>query len=105
MMIHSESAQEAQRDRLKRLHQEVHMLYKRSQPLKILNDPDIKEVFKLDEAKRKTKGVVALETWTKLAAQVLHVGEERLKLHRENGLERWLNREQTYQEALVGSSI
>ena len=45
--------------------------------------------------------LVALETWTKLADQVVHVGEKKLKKQKENGLDKWLNREQTYQEVLM----
>ena len=44
---------------------------------------------------------MALETWTKLADQVVHVGEKKLKKQKENGLDKWLNREQTYQEVLM----
>ena len=56
----------------------VHVMYKRAKVLHTLNDFDIKEVFKLPEKKKKRQGVVALETWLRLAEKVLHAGEEEL---------------------------
>ena len=55
------------------------------------------QLFKLAEDKWKRKGVVALETWTGMAEKVVQRAEDKLEHTRKNGLDKWLNRELTYQ--------
>ena len=65
----------------------MEVLYKQEKRVRILNDPDVRQIFKLDIEKRKKKGVVALETWTELAGKVLEKAEKELEQRRNTGLE------------------
>ena len=96
--LHGDTIHESRDKRIANLQDKVSLLYRRAHRLKQMNDKDVTIVFKLDEKKRKKKGVVALETWTELAEKVLNAAEERLERIRENGLTKWLNRETEYQD-------
>ena len=59
---------------------------------------ELKIVFGTKKQKREKvmkKGVGALEIWINLAESVLTTVDKEIK--KQNGIERWLNREQTYQ--------
>lgn len=42
--------------------------------------------------------MVVLETWTNLAEKMVNEAENKLSRIRQQGLDKWLNRETTYQE-------
>ena len=75
----------------------VSVLFRRAERVKCLQDEDVLQLFKLAEDKWKRKGVVALETWTGMAEKVVQRAEDKLEHTRKNGLDKWLNRELTYQ--------
>ena len=92
---------ESREKKLSTLKKLVDNLFQQERQVRIMNDSDVRKVFKLDKEKQKKKGVVSLETWTELAEKVLVVAERKLEQQQQNGLDKWLNRQLTYQEALV----
>ena len=99
--LHGSNIKEGREKKLKNLQDIVSVLFQRAERVKCLQDEDVRQLFKLNEEKRKRKGVVALETWTDMAGKVVQRAEEKLEHTRKNGLDKWLNRELTYQSSDV----
>ena len=70
------------------------LAYKIAKELQIYNKEEITKVFRLSIHKRKKYGVVALESWLKLANKVL----EKASAQATTKMEQWLQRKSTYIE-------
>ena len=80
------------------LKKKADILYKRSKLYDYDAHRELKVVFGTKKQKREKvmkKWVGALDIWIKLAESVLTTVDKEVK--KQNGIERWLNREQTYQ--------
>ena len=95
--LHGNNHKEGKQIKLDNLKRLVDILYQRADKVKCVEDKDVQAVFKLHKEKRKKKGVIALETWVNLAEKVTEKAEKELADIQRNGLDKWLNRELTYQ--------
>ena len=102
--LHGQNVKEGREKKLQHYQSLVSILYKQAHKVACLMDNDVTQLFKLSEERQKKKGVVALETWTGLAEKVLAQAEEKLQKIQENGLDKWLNRELTYQAIKPGGN-
>ena len=102
--LHGQNVKEGREKKLQHYQSLVSLLYKHAINVACLCDNDVVQLFKLPEERQKKKGVVALEMWTGLAEKVLANTEEKLQKIKENGLDKWLNRELTYQATHTGGN-
>ena len=96
-VIHGNTIEEARRNKIKVLQESVLLLYRRAQISHRFMDAGERRTFWMDVAKRVKGGVIALETWVKLATLVLEKVEERVEKRRSTQIEQWLNRMFSYQ--------
>ena len=99
--LHGTNQKELRDKHLQNLCSQVDLMYKRAKELMPYNKNELKVVFKQKAERRKKHGVVALESWLKLANNVIDTAQERAN----NKLEQWLQRNPRIQkEAVVGGS-
>ena len=60
-------------------------------------DAKERKIFRLEASRRMQGGLIALESWVKLAELVLDKVEERVEKRQPTQLEQWLNRMFSYQ--------
>ena len=102
--LHGQNVKEGREKKLQHYKSLVSILYQQAHKVACLRDNDVIQLFKMSEDRQKKKGFVALETWTGLAEKVLAQAEEKLQKIQENGLDKWLNRELTYQSTHIGGN-
>ena len=85
--LHGTNQKELRENHLQQLRQQVDYAYQRANELRTHYAHEINIVFKMKYTKRKKQGVVALETWMKLAENVLKTATMRSK----SKLTQWLN--------------
>lgn len=92
--LHGSNQKEIRERHLQSLQEKVDLAYTSAKELQVYNKKEITKVFRLSIHKRKKYGVVALESWLKLANKVL----EKASAQATTKMEQWLQRKSTYIE-------
>ena len=90
--LHETSVKERRDNQLTRLRQQVDNLYQRASLFDHKVYMDLGEAFKMKKERRLKYGVVALHTWTNMAADIVVKVEKR----EAGSIERWLMRKEAY---------
>ena len=96
-VIHGNTIEEARMNKIKVLQESILLLYRRARLSHRFMDERERRIFRMDVTKRVKGGVIALETWVKLATMVVEKVEERVEKRRPTQIEQWLNRMFSYQ--------
>ena len=73
--LHGSHQKEVQERHLEQLQIQANHAYERATLLQRYNKEEIKSIFKMKVTQRKKQGVVALETWLRLATGILKTAE------------------------------